>query len=84
MEYYIAQAGGYANGAEKSETAVIKLRTKAWMEPSDTHIEPGDEVFVPKEPDLSEDYKLQRLTTWVTVATAVFGAIGLYLAFTRP
>ncbi len=38
LSYYLAQTGGYAEGAEKSETTVIKLRTKAWMEPSDTRI----------------------------------------------
>ena len=83
VSYYIAQAGGYADGAEKSETSIIKLRSKAWMDPSDTKIEPGDEVFVPKEPDYSEDYKLARLTTWATIATALFGAIDVYLAVTR-
>jgi protein involved in polysaccharide export with SLBB domain len=83
LRYYIAQAGGYAQGGDKSETVVVKLRSKAWMDPSDTKIEPGDEIFVPKEPDYSEDYKLQRLTTIVTVVTTVFSAISLYFYLTR-
>jgi protein involved in polysaccharide export with SLBB domain len=84
LRYYIAESGGYAQGAETSETAVIKLRSKAWMDPSNTKIEPGDEIFVPKEPDFSEDYKLQRLTTWATIATTVISAISLYLLIKRP
>jgi polysaccharide biosynthesis/export protein len=84
LRYYIAQTGGYAQGAETSETAVIKLRSKAWMDPSDTKIEPGDEIFVPKEPDYSEDYKLQRLTTWATIATTLISAISLYILIRRP
>jgi protein involved in polysaccharide export with SLBB domain len=83
LSYYLVQAGGYAQGAAKSETAIIKLRSKAWMDPSDTKIEPGDEIFVPKEPDYSEDYKLQRLTTIVAVVTALLGAIQLYVLITR-
>jgi hypothetical protein len=53
------------------------------MGPSDTKIEPGDEIFVPKEPDFSEDYKLQRLTTWATIAGAFMTAVTLYLTITR-
>jgi protein involved in polysaccharide export with SLBB domain len=83
LRYYIAQAGGYAQGAETSETSVIKLSTKAWMPPGDTKIEPGDEIFVPKEPDYSEDYKLNRLTTIVALVGALIAAISLYVNVTR-
>jgi polysaccharide biosynthesis/export protein len=78
LSYYIAQAGGYADGAVKSGTVVIKLRTKAWMDPSDTKIEPGDYVLVPKEPDYSEEYKLQLLQTVAQIASTVIGALTLY------
>jgi protein involved in polysaccharide export with SLBB domain len=84
LQYYIAQAGGYADGSMKSGTVVIKLRTKAWMDPSDTKIEPGDEILVPKQPDLSEEYKLQLLQTIATIATAVFYAISTYVLIKRP
>ncbi len=83
LRYYIAQAGGYAEGAEKSETAVIKLRSKAWMAPGNSQIEPGDEIFVPKEPDYSEEYKLAWYTTIVAIFGAVVAAISLYVNITR-
>ena len=83
LNYYVARAGGYADGAQKSQTVVIKLRTKAWMDPGDTKIDPGDEIFVPKEPDLSDEYQLQKLQTIATVFTAVLSAIQLYVLITR-
>ncbi len=84
LRYYVAQAGGYAQGAEESETAVIKLRTKAWMEPGDTKIEPGDEIFVPKEPDLPENYEAQNLATVTGLVVGVAGfLVSLYLTFIK-
>jgi protein involved in polysaccharide export with SLBB domain len=80
LSYYIARAGGYAEGAVKSNTFIIKNPSKAWMDASDTKIQPGDEVYVQREPEYSEEYKLQRLTTWATIAGALFGAINVYLA----
>ncbi|HEY3876451.1 MAG TPA: SLBB domain-containing protein [Candidatus Kapabacteria bacterium] len=83
LNYYIAQTGGYANGADKSETAIIKLSTKAWGDPSDAKIEPGDEIFVPKEPDHSEQYNLAVWAAIVAAAGAVIAGISLYVNITR-
>ncbi len=84
LKYYISQAGGYANGADKSQMAVIKLRTKAWMDPSDTKIEPGDEIFIPKVPDLPENYTTQNIQTIAGLVFGLGGLItGLYLTFLK-
>ncbi|HEX5316940.1 MAG TPA: SLBB domain-containing protein [Candidatus Kapabacteria bacterium] len=84
LKYYIAQAGGYANGAEESETAVIKLRSKAWMEPGDTKIEPGDQIFVPKVPDLPENYALQNSIAIAGLVTGLASfLISLYFSFLK-
>jgi ornithine cyclodeaminase/alanine dehydrogenase-like protein (mu-crystallin family) len=56
LKDYIAAAGGYAEGAVESKTRIIKAQTKQWMEPDETTIQPGDEIYVPKEGDFSEDY----------------------------
>lgn len=53
---YVAAAGGYAEGAVPEGTRIIKAQTKQWMEPDETTIQPGDEIYVPKEGDFSEDY----------------------------
>ncbi len=84
LSYYIAQAGGYAAGAIKSETAVIKLKSKAWLYPDDTKIEPGDEIFVPKEPDLPENYNTQNIQTIASLAVSVTSLlVSLYLTFIK-
>ena len=84
LSYYIAQAGGYANGADKSTTAVIKYPSKSWMEPGDTKIEPGDEIYVPKEPDYPVGYETQNLSSIAGLLTGIGGLIvSLYLAFIK-
>ncbi|HET6401682.1 MAG TPA: SLBB domain-containing protein [Candidatus Kapabacteria bacterium] len=73
LQYYIAQAGGYSNGATPSRTVVIKLRSKAWMDPGDTKIEPGDYVYVPKTPNFPENYTLQNAATITALALSIAG-----------
>jgi protein involved in polysaccharide export with SLBB domain len=84
LNYYIARAGGYADGAVKSETVVVKLRSKAWMDPGDTKIEPGDEIFVPKRPDNPIGYEVQTISTIAGLVTGLGALIvSLYLAFIK-
>jgi protein involved in polysaccharide export with SLBB domain len=84
LNYYIARAGGYADGAVKSETVVVKLRSKAWMDPDDTKIEPGDEIFVPKRPDNPIGYEVQNIISIGGLITGVGSLIvALYLAFIK-
>jgi protein involved in polysaccharide export with SLBB domain len=70
---YIAEAGGYAEGAVKGHTRIIKAGSKAWIDPGDTQIEPGDEIYVPKEPDYSETYNLTMAQTVVGIAGILVG-----------
>lgn len=49
LRYYVQLAGGYGEEAESGKTRVIKGKTREWRDPSDTRIEPGDYVWVPKE-----------------------------------
>ena len=84
LSYYVAQAGGYSEGATPSRTVVIKMRSKAWMNPSDTKIEPGDEIFVPKKPDFPENYETQNLQTIAGLVVGIAGfLISLYLTFIK-
>ncbi|MDP2885472.1 MAG: SLBB domain-containing protein [Ignavibacteria bacterium] len=46
---YIEKAGGYSELAISGDTKVIKKATLEWLDPSDTVIEPGDQIWVPKE-----------------------------------
>ncbi len=84
LRYYIAQAGGYANGANEGKTAVIKVGTRAWMDPGDTKIGPGDEIFVPKVPDLPENFETQNLATLGSLVVGIAGfLVSLYLTFLK-
>lgn len=47
--YYVEKAGGYTADAEKGEVKVIKGSTRIWFDPSETTIDDGDFVWVPKE-----------------------------------
>ena len=50
--YYVAQAGGYAAGADRGEARVIRSVTGEWESLSRAgKIVPGDEVWVPEKPD---------------------------------
>lgn len=49
VRYYLAQAGGYGAEAETGGTRVIKGTTREWIDPSDTVIEAGDYIWVPKD-----------------------------------
>jgi polysaccharide biosynthesis/export protein len=48
-KYYIEKAGGYSELAISGDTKVVKKATLEWIDPSDTVIEPGDQIWVPKE-----------------------------------
>lgn len=49
LGYYVEMAGGYGEEAEAGGARVIKGKTREWLSPSDTTIEPGDYVWVPKD-----------------------------------
>lgn len=50
VEYYVRKAGGLADEARSGDTKIVKAKTKQWLSPDKTTIEPGDYVWVPKEP----------------------------------
>jgi protein involved in polysaccharide export with SLBB domain len=45
---YISAAGGIKGGAEEGSIMILKHATYQWYKPGDTHLEPGDLVFVPR------------------------------------
>ncbi|MFI5263636.1 MAG: SLBB domain-containing protein, partial [Candidatus Kapaibacterium sp.] len=68
---YIAAAGGYAEGAVKAKTRVIKTRTRRWAKPEETMVEPGDEIFVPKDKMYPDDYSLRVTQTEVSIYATI-------------
>jgi polysaccharide export outer membrane protein len=76
---YVARAGGFSELAISGDTKVIKKATLEWLDPSDTAIEPGDQIWVPKEyiKDTRQTWPLIRdiIAVVASVATTVLIAI---------
>jgi protein involved in polysaccharide export with SLBB domain len=83
FDWYIAQAGGFGQSATESRAAVIKANTRAWMDPDDAVVEPGDMIYVPHEPLV----RLASTTDILAVAAAIVGGLagiaGLVISVTR-
>ena len=74
-EWYINQAGGYAVGADKKRTRILKGKNKVWLEAKDkVEIEAGDEIYVPHPPDLPPGVEMQ---TYGIIASAIASAATL-------
>ena len=62
VSYYILQAGGFGEEADDGETRVIKTLTREWLKPSDTEIQPGDYIWVPKDIRYPTGYYLNLIS----------------------
>jgi protein involved in polysaccharide export with SLBB domain len=82
-DFYIQSAGGYAEGAVESGTRVIKARTRKWVEPDETTVEPGDEIFVPQEGMYPEDYTLRIVSLVVGMIGTIVYATSIVIALTN-
>jgi protein involved in polysaccharide export with SLBB domain len=49
-KYYINKAGGYTDNARSGDVMIIKCGSRQWLSPSETKIEDGDYIWVPKDP----------------------------------
>jgi protein involved in polysaccharide export with SLBB domain len=48
---YISSAGGFSVNADQGKIKIIKARTYQWLDPDETDIQPGDAIWVPREPE---------------------------------
>ena len=67
--YYVSKSGGFTEYARSGDVRIVKASTKQWLAPNETKIEPGDYVWVPKEPYRPFAYYLQAYSQ-------VFGIVG--------
>lgn len=66
--YYVEKAGGFASDARSSDVKVIKGNTRAWLDPSETTIEDGDYIWVPREVHRPFSY---YITTYAQIASII-------------
>jgi len=72
IEWYIARAGGYATGAEKERARIIRGRSRVWVQDDDgIVVEPGDEVYVPRPPDVPIGTEIQTLSVIASIVASV-------------
>jgi len=74
VEEFIAKAGGYTKHARKSDVMVIKRGSRQWLSPSETKVEAGDYIWVPKDPDKPFSYYLNiigQTASIISVAVSI-------------
>lgn len=70
-EYFIEKAGGYGLGADEGNTRIIKFNSRGWYKPSQTKVESGDFIYVPK--NQRESFK--DTMTLIGVIVGIVGTI---------
>jgi polysaccharide biosynthesis/export protein len=76
MGWYIEQAGGYAESAEKSRARIIRGLNKVWIEgDSKNLVFAGDEIYVPRPQDLPPGLELQNYAVMAGILTSAAALI---------
>lgn len=84
LEWYVERAGGYAAGAKWRRARIIKGKTKVWVEDdSDVFVEPGDEVYVPRSPDVPAGVEMQTWAMVAGIASSLAGITATIIALLR-
>lgn len=82
VRYYIEQAGGFGQEADAGETRIIKGKTREWLDPSDTTIEAGDYVWVPKDIRYPTAYYLNLISQAASFISVVLSMTVIILQIT--
>ncbi|MFN5176644.1 MAG: SLBB domain-containing protein [Ignavibacteria bacterium] len=86
MQWYIDRAGGYASGAEKDLTRIIKGRSHVWIKGTEKNVvvESGDEIYCPPPTYRPPGYEYQYYTFLITAIGGLVGILNVvYWAFLR-
>lgn len=83
--YYVKSAGGLIELSKEKEIAVIKGANRQWIpvKDHDVKIEPGDFIYVPKDPNMSFDYYIGKIGTYVGIVGSTATIILLMLQFKK-
>ncbi len=71
LDWYVEQAGGFATGAKSGRARIIRGRTKVWVEDGDAYVESGDEVYVPRAPDVPPGIQMQTYAVVAGILSSV-------------
>jgi protein involved in polysaccharide export with SLBB domain len=76
VDYYIKKAGGFTDHSRSGDVMIIKRGSRQWLTPSETKIEEGDYIWVPKTPDRSFSY---YMTVGSQAAAIISTAVSIVL-----
>lgn len=84
LEWYVERAGGYAKGARPGRARIIKGKSKVWVDDVDEAvIQAGDEVYVPRSPDVPAGFEIQTYAAIVGIISSVTAMVGLLYSILR-
>lgn len=70
--YYVNKAGGFSDYSDE-DVIVIKGQTKEWLSATDNivNIEPGDYIWIPKDPHKSFNFYLKQTSVYFTIIGSI-------------
>jgi polysaccharide biosynthesis/export protein len=77
--HYIEKCGNYTDNARSSDVMIIKSVTRQWLSPSETTIEEGDYIWVPKKISHSFAYYMNVFSQTAAVITAAVSIALLWI-----
>lgn len=83
FEWYVDRAGGFANGAKSGRTIIIRGKTKVSVDDNDAIVDAGDEVYVPRKPDVPAGTELQMYAVIAGILGSVVAVAGAIISILR-
>ncbi len=84
LDWYVEKAGGFAAGAEKDRARIIKGKSKVWVEDgSNVFVEPGDEIYVPRPPDIPYGTQIQTYAIAASIIASVVALTATVISLLR-
>jgi protein involved in polysaccharide export with SLBB domain len=80
IDYYIDKAGGFTERARDGDVKIIKARTRQWLSPSETTVQEGDYVWVPKVVERPFGYYLNVIGQSAAIISV---ALSLWIVATK-
>ena len=70
-KYYIKRAGGMTGDAISGDIRIIKAGSRQWLVPTETEVEEGDYIWVPKEPFRPFNYYIQTYSQLFSILATI-------------
>lgn len=83
VEYYLQKAGGLTDLAREGDIRVVKAKTRQWLDPDDTVIEPGDYIWVPREIDRPFGYTMNIIGQTASVLSVAVSIVLLVIQLNK-